>query len=159
MEVKIVKQSYNPLLNRKEVQVEVEHPGAGTPDRSAIRKSLAARLNAKPECVFVVSMESRTGSHGTFCHVDVYDSPDIARKVLQPHIVERNFPSEKPKEAKEEKAPPPKPAVKPAEKPAEKAKAAEKPPEKPAQKAAASRAEKPEAEKKEEGKKPAKAKK
>ncbi len=123
MEVKILNQSDNPLLSRKQVTVEVEHDKAGTPDRAAIRKAIASRLSAKPESVFIVKMRTVTGVHRTRCYVDVYDTPDVARKVLPEHLVERNFPSpkkEKPPEkeiAKTEAKPKAEPQPKPEPKP------------------------------------------
>lgn len=113
MEVKILNQSDNPLLSRKQVTVEVEHDKAGTPDRAAIRKAIASRLSAKPESVFIVKMRTITGVHRTRCYVDVYDTPDVARKVLPEHLVERNFPSPK----KEKEKPPEKEIAKTEAKP------------------------------------------
>lgn len=121
MEIRILSQTENPLLRRREVTVEVDQGKGGTPDRTAVRKAIASRLNAKPETVYVVKMQTLTGMHRTICNVDVYESPDIAKTVLPSYVVERNFPSEK----KEEKKETPKPGAK-AETPKPKGKAEEK---------------------------------
>jgi len=115
LEIKVINESNNPLLSRREVTVDVEHEKAGTPDKASIRKAVASRLKAKPESVFIVEMHTATGLHRTRCHIDVYDDPEFGRKVLPKHLIERNFPSPaKPakKEAKETK-PEAKPETKP----------------------------------------------
>jgi len=101
LEIRILTQTENPLLRRREVTVEVDQGKSGTPDHTAVRKAIASRLNANPETVYIVKMQTLTGMHRTICNVDVYESPDIAKTVLPRYVVERNFPSDKKVEKKE----------------------------------------------------------
>jgi len=106
VEIKVLGQVYNPLLKRKEVKVEITHSGAGTPDRFMIRKELASRLEVKLDNVYVVDMETKTGMEKTRCDVEVYDTPERARKIVPSYITARNKPlEERKKEAKPAEAP------------------------------------------------------
>lgn len=115
--------NYNPLLKRKELSVEVDHNKLGTPSRIDLRKAIAAKYSTKPENVYVVDVETKTGTQSAICEVQVYDDTKIAQRVVAKHIQTRNLPPEERKrvreqEAKEEEAKP-KPEKPKAEKPKE----------------------------------------
>ena len=133
--------TYNPLLKRKELSVEVEHENAGSPSRVSLREAVATKLNAKAENVFVLEISTRTGSQSSVCEIQVYDDPDTAKKTVPRHIQIRNLPSEERKKLKESKKTEEAKAEKPkAEKPKAEAKPekpkAEAKPEKPKAEAA-----------------------
>ncbi|MEM3061136.1 MAG: hypothetical protein QW265_01855 [Candidatus Bathyarchaeia archaeon] len=110
MDFIIVNESYNPLLQRKELLVEIIHPNEGTPERHSVRKSLALKLNAEINNLYIREMKSKTGMNSTLCRVEIYEDEKIAKAILPKHIVLRNLPPEqkakKPKESetKEPKA-------------------------------------------------------
>jgi len=117
MEIKVSDESYNPLLKRKEINLEIEHRGEGTPQRFDIRKRMASKLGAKIENVYVVALRTSTGLQKTFCSLQIYDDPKMALWIVPEHIAVRNLPAEertKVKEAKSAKVE--KRAAKPAEK-------------------------------------------
>ena len=117
MDIKVSSESYNPLLMRKEISLEIRHKGEGTPQRFDIRKRIASKLSAKIDNVFVVSLDTFTGLQRTLCSVHVYDDPSTASSTVPEHIAIRNLPPEeraKIKEAKSAKAE--KKPAKPAEK-------------------------------------------
>jgi len=106
VEIKVLGQVYNPLLKRKEVKVEITHSGAGTPERFMVRKELASRLDVKLDNVYVVDVETKTGMEKTRCDVEVYDTPERARKTVPSYIIARNkTPEERKKEAKPAEVP------------------------------------------------------
>ena len=132
MDFKIKQDTYNPLLKRKEVFVEVDHDGQGTPSRIDLRKAIATKYGTKPENVYVVDIDTKTGTQSAVCAVQVYDDSQTAQRVVAKYIQIRNLPPEERKRVKEEqakkqeakpKAEKPKPAEKPAAKPAEEPKA------------------------------------
>jgi ribosomal protein S24E len=141
MDFKVKQDTYNPLLKRKELAVEVEHENAGSPSRMSLREAVAAKYSTKLDNVFVFEIETRTGSQSAICEIQVYDDAETAKKIVPKYIQIRNLPTEERKKLKEaskkaeEKAKPGKPkAEKPKteEKPkAEKPKMEEKPTEKP----------------------------
>lgn len=130
MDFKVRQDTYNPLLKRKEVRVEVEHDEAGTPSRVDLRKAIAAKYNTKPENVYVLDIETKTGTQSALCDAEVYDDPQSAQRTVPKFIQVRNLPPDERKRVREEAAK--KEEAKPrAEKPkVEKAKA-EKPKEEP----------------------------
>jgi len=132
MEIKVSNESYNPLLKRKEISLEIDHKGEGTPQRFDIRKRMASKLGAKIETVFVAGLHTSTGLQKTTCSLQIYDDPSLASSTVPKHVIIRNLPPEeraKTKEAKSAKA------EKKAAKPAEETKPAEKKEAKPAEKA------------------------
>jgi ribosomal protein S24E len=138
MEIKVSNEFYNPLLKRKEITLEIEHTGEGTPQRFDIRKRMASKLNAKIENVFVVSLNTSTGLQRSTCALQVYDDPRAASSTVPEHVATRNLPPEERAKVKEAKAAKPEKAAKPAEKREAKPKVSEaKPAEKPEQKAQA----------------------
>lgn len=117
MEIKVSNEFYNPLLKRKEISLEIEHRGEGTPQRFEIRKRMASKLGAKIENVFVVALHTSTGLQRTLCSLQVYDDPGTASSTVPEHIATRNLPPEeraKVMEARSAKGE--KKAAKPAEK-------------------------------------------
>jgi ribosomal protein S24E len=116
MEIKVSNESYNPLLRRKEITLEIDHSGEGTPQRFDIRKRMASKLNAKIENVFVISLDTSTGMQRTTCALQVYDDPRVASSTIPEHVATRNLPPEERAKVKEDKAAKPEKAAKPAEK-------------------------------------------
>jgi len=53
MEVKIVRKEENPLLKRREVWFEIDHPGEPTPKKIDVAQILAAKLNAKLDLMVI----------------------------------------------------------------------------------------------------------
>jgi len=123
LDFKVKQDTYNPLLKRKEVSIEVEHDGQGTPSRIELRKAVASKFSTKTENVYVIDVETKTGTQSALCLVEVYDDAQTGQQTVPKHIQTRNLPPEERKkvreqEAKKEEAKPkaekPKPA-KPAE--------------------------------------------
>jgi len=116
MEFKVRQDTYNPLLGRKELSLDVEHESAGSPSRTSLRDAVAAKYGTKAENVFVVGIDTKTGTQYSVCEVQVYDDSEVAKKLVPKHIQIRNLPSEERKKIKEQ-----------SKKTEEKPKAAEKP--------------------------------
>jgi ribosomal protein S24E len=101
MEIKVNNEFYNPLLKRKEINLEIEHIGEGTPERFDIRKRMASKLGTKIENVFVVALHTSTGVQKTVCSLQVYDDPNRASSTVPEHIVTRNLPPDERAKVKE----------------------------------------------------------
>jgi ribosomal protein S24E len=104
LDLKVREDTYNPLLKRKEVRVEVDHDAAGTPSRMDIRKAVASKYNTGPESVYVLDIDTKTGTQSALCLVEVYDDPESAQRTVPKYIQIRNLPSEERKRVKEELA-------------------------------------------------------
>lgn len=126
MDFKVKQDTYNPLLKRKEVSIEVDHDSQGTPSRVDLRKAVASKYNTKPENVYVVDVETRTGTQNSVCSVEVYDDAETAKQTVRKYIQTRNLPPEERKKVREQEAkkeePKPKPEKPKAAKPAAEAK-------------------------------------
>jgi ribosomal protein S24E len=104
MEFKVRQDEYNSLLKRKEVLIEVDHEESGTPSRIELKKAVAAKYGTKPENVYVVDVETKTGTQNAICELQVYDDPKIAASIVPKYIQVRDLPSEERKKAREQKA-------------------------------------------------------
>lgn len=118
MDLKVKQEDYNALLKRKEVRAEIEHDGAGTPSRIDLRKAIASKYGTKPESVYIINVQTDTGTQSEVCEVQVYDDPQYAQRTVPKHIQIRNLPPEERKRVKEEAAKKAEPKAKP-EKPKE----------------------------------------
>jgi small subunit ribosomal protein S24e len=104
LEFKVKQDTYNPLLKRKEVRVEVDHDAAGTPSRIDLRKAIASKFNTKPENVYVIDIETKTGTQSALCAVEVYDDSQSAVRTVPKYLQIRNLPPEERKKVKEQEA-------------------------------------------------------
>jgi small subunit ribosomal protein S24e len=104
MELKVRQDNYNALLKRKEVMIEVEHEKAGTPSRLELKKAVASKYGTKLENVFIMDVETKTGTQNAFCEVQVYDDPKTAANIVPKYLQVRDLPAEEKKQAKEQKA-------------------------------------------------------
>ena len=116
MEIKVSNESYNPVLKRKDITLEIEHKGEGTPQRFEIRKRMASKLNTKIENILVVSLDPSTGLQRSICSLQVYEDPRVASSTVPEYLAVRNLPPEERAKVKEAKAAKPEKAAKPAEK-------------------------------------------
>lgn len=104
VDLKVKQDTYNPLLKRKEVSVEVEHEGQGTPSRVDLRKAVASKFSTKPENVYVIDVETKTGTQNALCQIEVYDDPQIAQRTVPKYIQTRNLPPDERKQVREKEA-------------------------------------------------------
>ena len=104
MDLKVRQDTYNPLLKRKEVSVEVEHEGQGTPSRIDLRKAVASKFSTKPENVYVIDVETKTGTQNAICQIEVYDDAQTAQQTVPKYIQTRNLPPDERKQVREQEA-------------------------------------------------------
>lgn len=89
MEITVISEEENPMLHRTDVRFRVSHAEA-TPDRLAVRDSLAARLNKSADEVVVRQLDTKFGMRETIGEAKVYQGPDFAKDVEQEHMLVRN---------------------------------------------------------------------
>ena len=99
MEIKVISDTYNPLLKRREIVFEVNHTQTGgTPPRFEVRKSLAQAVKADLDRVYIRKFETKTGTMIAVGEANVYDTVEQAKLIEPEYIILRNQPPEKPKE-------------------------------------------------------------
>jgi len=123
MKAKVIRENRNPILKRKEILVELTHDESGTPERLAARRFLASQLEERIENLYLTKVEGKTGADKSLCHVEVYETKELAEETLPKHILRRNLPPEERQAKKTQPESPKREAVK--EKVPEKAKAPE----------------------------------
>ena len=101
MDLKIKQEEYNALLKRKEIRAEVDHDQAGTPSRTDLRKAVASKYGVKAETVYIIDVETKTGTQKAVCKVQVYDDKAGALRIVPKYIQTRNLPPEERKLVKE----------------------------------------------------------
>jgi small subunit ribosomal protein S24e len=104
LDLKVKQDTYNPLLRRKEVSIEVEHEGQGTPSRVDLRKAVASKFSTKPENVYVIEVETKTGTQNALCQIEVYDDAQTAQQTVPKFIQTRNLPLDERKRVREQEA-------------------------------------------------------
>lgn len=104
MDLKVKQDTYNPLLKRKEVSLEVEHEGQGTPSRVDLRKAVASKFSTKPENVYVIDVETKTGTQNALCQVEVYEDAETAQQTVPKYIRIRNLPPDERRQVREQEA-------------------------------------------------------
>jgi len=92
MEITPTRDTYNPVLRRREVTFHVEHSIAATPRLYDVRKQLAARYGRSEELVFIRRLVTLTGTTKAVGEAEVYDSVEDASSLVPKHIVARNLP-------------------------------------------------------------------
>ncbi|MHA1456733.1 MAG: 30S ribosomal protein S24e [Promethearchaeota archaeon] len=93
-DIEILEEKKNPLIDRTEIKIRIEHFGAGTPNRLEIKKKIAALKNAKDPLTIVHKIQTQYGS--------TYDKE---LQFFEPfHIQVRNLPLDKRNEIYQAKA-------------------------------------------------------
>ena len=101
MQIKIETTKDNPLLKRKEVGFTImQGPKEKTPQRTEVKKAVAAEMKIGDDVVFVKRMRTKTGTLITEGVANVYQSVAQAKLVEPAYIRKRNglAVEEKPKE-------------------------------------------------------------
>merc|ERR1712196_196725 len=76
----------NRLLCRRQMIVEVQHPGLATPDKAELKEMLAEYLSkakgmkAASEAISIFGTKSKFGGGRSTCFALVYDSVDAQKK-------------------------------------------------------------------------------
>ena len=102
--MKVKQDTYNPLLKRKEVSLEIEHEGQGTPSRIDLRKAVASKFSTKLENVYVIEVETKTGTQNALCQIEVYDDAQTAQQTVPKYIRTRNLPPDERRQIREQEA-------------------------------------------------------
>jgi len=91
-QISIIEDKLNPLLERREVKLEVA--SKSTPKRDLLRKAVASSLKVPVESVYVRSCLSSFGTNVSVCRVHVYKDPERGKQVEPKHVQLRNLSKE-----------------------------------------------------------------
>ena len=90
MELKILEKKQNALLNRTEVDFNLEHPNEQTPKREVVRDMISKELKVKKEVVVIDKIRPEFGRGVSRGYAKIYTSKEIAQKTERPHQLKRN---------------------------------------------------------------------
>ncbi|QOJ78173.1 30S ribosomal protein S24e [Infirmifilum lucidum] len=89
--LKIISERVNRMVPRREIIVEIEHWGGGTPTRQQIVETVRNILNLPSSDVVVVrKILTSYGACVTRAYIHVYDSESRARAFEPKYILKRN---------------------------------------------------------------------
>lgn len=81
----------NSLLKRKQMVLDVHHPGQGPPSKEELRKLLAKKFNVKNDkCVFVFGFRTAFGGIKTTGFALIYNSLEEAQNTEPKYRLRRN---------------------------------------------------------------------
>lgn len=86
---KVVKDQYNKLLNRRELELIISYESS-TPKREEVRKFISEQYDISIERVIVEKIESIFGSRKARIHVHIYDDVEDARKFERKHVLKKH---------------------------------------------------------------------
>lgn len=92
MELKKVAESYNLIFKRKELSFFIDHTSSSSPQLYEVKKSLAAKHNTSEDVVFVIKLNTKAGTNRTYGKAEIYDSSEIAGRIVPKYIQIRNTP-------------------------------------------------------------------
>nr|XP_054773851.1 40S ribosomal protein S24-like isoform X2 [Lytechinus pictus] len=87
----------NRLLNRRQMVVDVIHPGQATVKKTEIRERLAQAYKTTPDVIFAFGFKTQFGGGRTSGFALIYDTLDFAKKYEPKYRLARHGLYEKPK--------------------------------------------------------------
>ncbi len=89
-EAYVVKDWYNPLIKRREVEIVLLHVGKSTPSRIQVRLGAAKAFGVDVKRLYVREIRTEYGVGRSKIVIHIYDTPERALKFEPKHIIERN---------------------------------------------------------------------
>merc|ERR1712093_95426 len=92
----------NRILQRRQMILDVHHPGLATPDKEMLKNMIAEYLSkakghkASSEATVIFGMKTKFGGGRSSCFALVYDSVDAAKKYEPKHRLIRSGHASKP---------------------------------------------------------------
>ena len=86
----VVRDWYNPLIKRREIDAVILHVGKSTPSRMKLRMKIAEALGVDVKRVYIRKVLSEYGVGRSKVEIHVYDTPERALQFEPKHIIERN---------------------------------------------------------------------
>ncbi|MFX1443936.1 MAG: hypothetical protein ACFFHV_11020 [Promethearchaeota archaeon] len=94
-EIEILQEKKNPLIDRTELQVKINHFGSGTPNRLDIKKKIVAMKTSDENLTIIKKIMTHFGATEDICKVYIYDNKNDLEFFEPFHIRVRNLPKEK----------------------------------------------------------------
>ncbi len=105
MKIDVLSRKKNPLMNREEVSLSIQHPGAPTPSRHSLLQELSKLLKAKEDVIVIERIITKAGGNLSEAKARVYAKPEDVPKHKAEMMKRRTKPpkeEEKPEAEKSE---------------------------------------------------------
>lgn len=102
MEIKILSKKENPLLNRTEIEFEVDYPSEGTPNLLEVKHKIVALEDASNDLLVVDNMKPSYGATKAVGLAKVYDSVEKLQEIEPKSVIAKNEEPEEEAPAEEE---------------------------------------------------------
>lgn len=89
VQIKVVKNVTNPLLNRKEVEMTINHVNQSTPAKKVITSELSSNYSVPENQVYVYDLKTRFGSFETRAKAHLYNSIEDMKKIERQFVISR----------------------------------------------------------------------
>ncbi|OKY78226.1 MAG: Ribosomal protein S24E [Candidatus Methanohalarchaeum thermophilum] len=91
MQIKIIETKENPVLDRKELKIDIDHVSEPTPSVDEVKAKLAAEESLDKELIIVDEINTEFGSNRSNGYIKVYEDTDSLKKVENQYMLERNL--------------------------------------------------------------------
>lgn len=88
-QLKVLKSNANPLLNRKELKLEITHTNQSSPDKKSVTGELSSNYSIPENQIYVYSMTTKPGLHKTIASANMYNTFDDLKKIERSFVVTR----------------------------------------------------------------------
>lgn len=93
----------NRLLSRKQMVIDVLHPGRSVLPKTEVRERLAKRFKTTPDLIFCFGFRTQIGGGKSSGFALIYDSMDMAKKLEPKYRLQRHGLYEKPKRGRKQR--------------------------------------------------------
>ncbi len=90
MKITIANKTENKLLERIEIEVEIDHQGEAVPTRDSVLSKVAAQVNRDRNQVVLIKMEAKFGIGISNALIHAYESHERAILVEKEHLLKRS---------------------------------------------------------------------
>ena len=95
LDIEIIEENKNPLIDRIELQIKIDHFGEGTPNRLEIKKKIAAMKNSDEKLTIIRNIKTLYGGSYAIGKINVYENSKDLQYFEPFHIQVRNLEKDK----------------------------------------------------------------
>lgn len=95
LNIEITEEKRNPLIDRKEITIRIDHFGASTPNRLEVKKKVSAMQGSDDKLTIIKKLETHFGASYTKGKIFIYDNAEELQFFESFHIKVRNLDKEK----------------------------------------------------------------
>ena len=95
LSIEITEEKRNPLIDRKEITIRIDHFGASTPNRLEVKKKISAMQGSDENLTIIKNLKTHFGASYTQGKIYIYDNAKELQFFESFHIKVRNLNKEK----------------------------------------------------------------